>query len=51
LERLWPDSAGWTATTAAPPQNAADGGLRNPQFNRDLFLRKALIAQRLDLLN
>ena len=42
--------AGETAAKAALSQNDADRGLNNPQLNRNLILRLALVAQRLDLL-
>jgi hypothetical protein len=38
------------AAKAAPPQNGADRGLSNPQLSRNLVVRVALLAQRLDLL-
>jgi hypothetical protein len=39
-----------TAAKAAPSQNDADRGLSNAQLSRNLLLRLALVAQRLDLL-
>ena len=42
--------AGETAAKAALSQNDADRGLNNPQLNRNLILRLALVAQRFDLL-
>jgi hypothetical protein len=47
---LWLDSASETTAKAAAPQNGADRGLSNPKFSRNLLLRLALLAQRLDLL-
>jgi hypothetical protein len=38
-----------TAAEAAPPQNGADGGLDDAKLDRNLVLRLALFAQRLDL--
>jgi hypothetical protein len=47
---LKPPCADETAAKAAPPQDDADRGLSNPQLSRNLLLRLALFAQRLDLL-